>query len=72
MNPSENVLSVKKRLSDLYKIEPQAQRFFYAGRMMKDKEKLKSHKLKKNVVIQVIVREKVVLDEDEVKEVEVN
>lgn len=57
VNLDESVLSSKKRLYDSYKIEPSHQRFYFAGKLMKDKERLRAYKLKKNVVIQVVVRE---------------
>lgn len=57
VNLSDSVLSVKKRINELYKIETADQRLYFSGRLMKDKERLKVHHLKKNVVIQVVVRE---------------
>ena len=55
---NETVSSVKRRLGELHNIDPHDQRLFFSGKLMRDKERLKAHKLKKNVVIQVVVREK--------------
>jgi hypothetical protein len=56
VTPSQTVASLKKQLCELTNIEPANQRMFFGGKLMRDKERLRVHKLKKNVVIQVIVR----------------
>lgn len=55
---NQTVLSIKIQLKELVNIDPACQRFYFGGRLMRDKDKLKSHKIHKNVVIQVIIREK--------------
>ncbi|RMZ98019.1 ubiquitin domain-containing 1 [Brachionus plicatilis] len=54
---NDTVLSLKQKLHDTKSIDAKNQRFYFGGRLMRDKDKLKSYKIKKNVVIQVIVRE---------------
>jgi len=45
-------------------IDTSRQRLFFGGRLMKDRQKLGDHRLKKNVVVQAIVREaKIIKDE---------
>lgn len=59
VNLNQSVLCVKRKLKELVNIEARNQRFYFGGKLMRDKDKLKAHKLKKNVVIQVIVREQI-------------
>lgn len=54
---NQTVGQLKSQVSDLFHIEPYQQRIFFSGKLMKDKQKLKDHKLKRNVVVQVIVRD---------------
>jgi len=60
LSPSETVELVKQRIAKVYSIEPANQRMYFGGKMLKDKQKLKTLGLKKNFVIQVIVRQSVV------------
>ena len=54
---SQTVAQLKALLRDQVNIEPSSQRMFFGGKLMKDKDKLKAHKIRKNVVVQVIVRQ---------------
>ena len=54
---SQTVGQLKALLSAQVNIEPSLQRMFFGGKLMKDKDKLKTHKIRKNVVVQVIVRQ---------------
>lgn len=54
--PSQTVLSLKQQLQNMTNIQVSQQRLFFGGKMMRDKDRLRLHRLKKNVVIQVIVR----------------
>lgn len=53
----QTVAQLKAQVGELTRIEAQQQRLFFGGKLMKDKQKLRDHKLRKNVVVQVIVRE---------------
>lgn len=64
VNLNQTVLSLKQKLHQSNSIDVKNQRFYFGGRQMRDKDKLKIYKVKKNVVIQVIVRE---LDQGEIQ-----
>jgi hypothetical protein len=54
---NQSVLALKSQINELKKIEPINQRIFFRGKLMRDHQKLKYHKVYKNVVLQCIVRE---------------
>jgi hypothetical protein len=53
---TQTVASLKQQLKEMTQIDTASQRMYFGGKLMRDKERLRVHKLKKNVVIQVIVR----------------
>jgi hypothetical protein len=57
---NDTVLNLKQKLKTEHNVnlEPSEQRVYFGGRLLKDKDKLKTHKIKRNVVVQVIVRPK--------------
>ena len=57
VNLNQTVLNLKSQLFDLTNIDVLNQRIFFGGKLLRDKERLRNHKLYKNVVLQVIVRE---------------
>ncbi|CAF0744482.1 unnamed protein product [Brachionus calyciflorus] len=63
VNLNETILNLKQKLCDMKSIDVKNQRFFFGGRLMRDKDKLKNFNLRKNVVIQVIVRDNLELKE---------
>lgn len=55
---NQSVAQLKSQLSEmLTDVEPSQMRMFFGGKLMKDKQKLKDHKLRRNVVVQVIIRD---------------
>ncbi len=64
VNLSQTVLSVKQMLKEYINVEPLNQRMFFGGKLLKDKDRLKGHRLRKNVVIQVIIKDS---DDDLIK-----
>lgn len=54
---NQSVLSLKQKLCESKSIDVKNQRFYFGGRLMRDKDKLKNYNIKKNVVIQVIIRD---------------
>lgn len=53
---TDTVLKVKKRISEMHVgVDPERQRWFYAGRMLSDKLRIEDAKIPKNHVVQVIV-----------------
>jgi hypothetical protein len=61
---SQTVLSLKQTLTEYIGVEPTNQRMFFGGKLLRDREKLRSHRLRKNVVIQVITKD---VDEEKIK-----
>lgn len=62
LSPSETVEVVKQRIAKIHSIEPVNQRMYFGGKLLKDKQKLKALGLKKNFVIQVILRQSIAND----------
>ncbi len=61
---SQTVRQLKNQIMEVTGIDTSRQRLFFGGRLMKDRQKLGDHRLKKNVVVQAIVREaKIIKDE---------
>lgn len=52
---TDTVLKLKKRICDEMGIEPQRQRWFFAGRLLGDKLRVEDAKIPKSYVVQVIV-----------------
>ena len=52
---TDTILKLKKRICDEMGIEPQRQRWFFAGRLLGDKLRVEDTKIPKNYVVQVIV-----------------
>jgi hypothetical protein len=59
VSSNQTVASLKSQIKDLTNIDTFCQRIYFGGKTLKDKEKLKIYKLRKNVVVQVIVRENI-------------
>ena len=57
VNLNQTVLALKSQIFDLTKIDATNQRIFFRGKLMRDHQKLKFHKIYRNVVLQCIVRE---------------
>lgn len=53
----QTVAQLKAQVSEMASVDASQQRMFFGGKLMKDKQKLRDHKLRRNVVVQVIVRE---------------
>lgn len=56
VNLNQSVLSLKQALHEYIGVETSKQRMYFGGKQLKDRERLKVHKLRKNVVIQVITK----------------
>ncbi len=59
VSSNQTVASLKSQIKDLTNIDTFCQRIYFGGKTLKDKERLKIYKLRKNVVVQVIVRENI-------------
>ncbi len=59
VSSNQTVASLKSQIKDLTNIDTLCQRIYFGGKTLKDKERLKIYKLRKNVVVQVIVRENI-------------
>ena len=57
VKPSQTIANLKQQVKELTEIEPSCQRMFFGGKLMRDKDRVKAYKLKKNIVVQVIVRQ---------------
>ncbi|XP_005100742.1 ubiquitin domain-containing protein 2 [Aplysia californica] len=56
VSSTDSVLKLKKRIAEMQVgVEPQRQRWFYAGRLLNDKLRIEDAKIPKNHVVQVIV-----------------
>lgn len=54
---NQTVSQLKTQIKDLIQVETSSLRLYFGGKALKDREKLKAYKLRKNVVLQVIVKE---------------
>lgn len=53
---TDTILKVKRRISEMQVgVDPERQRWFYAGRLLNDKLRIEDAKIPKNHVVQVIV-----------------
>lgn len=52
---SDTILKIKKKLYKMESIEPQKQRWFFAGKLLTDKMTIEETKIQKGYVVQVIV-----------------
>lgn len=59
---NQTVGQLKAQLNEMTNIEIKLMRMFFGGKLMKDRQKLRNHRLRRNVVVQVIVREPKVPD----------
>lgn len=57
VNSMDSVLKVKRQLNTLEGIESAAQRWFFSGKLLSDKMRIKDVKIPKGFVVQVIVAE---------------
>ena len=65
VSPAQTVASLKQKLKEATQIDTHMQRMYFGGKLMRDKERLRVHKLKKNVVIQVIIRPEKEVEKEE-------
>ena len=54
---SQTTRQLKQQIADATDVEPTRLRMFFGGKLMKDRQQLRVYKLRRNVVVQVIVRE---------------
>ena len=52
---SDTILKIKKKLYKMENIEPQKQRWFFAGKLLTDKMTIEETKIQKGYVVQVII-----------------
>lgn len=69
---NQTVGQLKAQLNEICNIEPSRQRMFFSGKLMRDRQKLRDHKLRRNVVVQVIVKELPVNVEEKIAPIKAN
>jgi hypothetical protein len=65
-NGEQTFSQIKQLISDRFNIEVSQQRLFFGGKRLKDNDKVKNHRIRRNIVIQVIVRENTKVEQDEI------
>lgn len=56
---NQTVLELKNKIKELTTVDTMNQRIYFGGKLLRDKEKLKVHRIRKNVVIQLVLREEI-------------
>ncbi len=64
---NQSVRQLKVQVKEATGVEIAQQRLFFGGKLMKDRQKLGDHRLRKNVVVQAIVREAKVVESEVVE-----